>query len=581
MLGALCQWIAWWVRLPAILFLLLTGLCVGPAIHWLQPDAIFGQLLPTLISLSVAIILFEGGLSLRFSDIKGVEWPVRNLLTLGLLITWLLSAWLTHALFHFSWPIALLFGAITSVSGPTVIMPILRTTRPTARVGNILRWEGIAIDPIGALLALLIYNYITTISTEHHLRPILMEYFDTLIVSIITGVAAALFLGIAIRRRWIPGFLQNTVTLALVLGAFTLANQLDEGGGVLAVTLMGLILANMRDVHIEDILDFKESLSILLISSLFIILAARVDLTHLHDLGFSIIWLLLALQFIIRPLSIFVCTLGSSLNWREKAYLSWISPRGIVAAAVAALFSFRLNQMGIADAKLLTLLTFCVIIGTVIFQSATSSIVARLLKVAEPEPTGFLIIGANPVARHIATALKQHQFDVLLADNSWENTRAARMEGLPAYFGNSVSDHADRHLNLIGLGQMLTLEPQDNFNALACLHYRSEFDIDHIYTLAANNNQVLNLEKQVSYNNAGVFGQPSVSYKKMASLIAQGAQIKSTQLTENYDFQHYKETNPQAILLFAIDHKKRIHVFTEKSGFLVQNNWQVISLIAI
>ncbi|PNG83825.1 K(+)/H(+) antiporter NhaP2 [Pseudomonas putida] len=417
-----CQWLAWRLKLPAILFLLLAGILAGPALGWLDPEALFGPLLMPLVSLAVALILFEGSLTLHLSQWREIGSVVHRLVTVGALVTWLVIALATHWLLGFDWPLAILFGTLTLVTGPTVIVPMLRVVRPKSAIANILRWEGIMIDPIGALLAVVVYSFIIASAEGNGLSQSLITFAGVIFCGTALGAAGGWVLGQIMREQWLPEYLHNLASLAAVLGIFIAANQIVHESGLLAVTVMGMWLANMRGVDVRQILHFKENLSVLLISGLFILLAARLDLHALLGLGPAVLALLLVIQLLARPLNVWLATLGSTLNWRERALLAWIAPRGIVAAAVSAIFAIRLHQAGHQDALLLVPLTFAVIIGTVVLQSATARPLARLLKVAEPAPSGFLIVGANEPARAIAKALQQLGCRVLLTDSSWENS---------------------------------------------------------------------------------------------------------------------------------------------------------------
>ncbi|MBG4175116.1 sodium:proton antiporter, partial [Pseudomonas aeruginosa] len=397
----LSQWLAWRLRLPAILFLLLSGIVAGPLLGWLDPDEMFGPLLFPLVSLAVALILFEGSLTLHFSEWKEIGTVVHRMVTIGALSTWGVIALAAHYLLDFSWEMALLFGTLTLVTGPTVIVPMLRVVRPKAAVANILRWEGIVIDPIGALLAVVVYSFIISSGEGEGWLHSLQTFGGVILCGSLFGILGGWALGIVLRRHWLPDYLHNLATLAAVLGVFIASNRVMHESGLLAVTLMGMGLANMKGVDVRQILHFKENLSVLLISGLFILLAARLDINALLGLGPAALLVLLLIQFVARPLNVALSTWGSPLSWRERALLSWIAPRGIVAAAVSAIFAIRLSAEGHAQAALLVPLTFLVIIGTVVLQSATARPLARLLKVAEPSPSGYLIVGATPVGRAI------------------------------------------------------------------------------------------------------------------------------------------------------------------------------------
>lgn len=579
LLSIACQWFAWWIKLPAILFLLLGGILVGPVFGWLKPDVLFGDLLFPIVSLSVAVILFEGSLTLKFSDITGLEQVVRRMVSTGMLSTWMVTTLATRWLLEFSWELSLLFGAVTVVTGPTVIVPMLRTVRPTARIANILRWEGIVIDPIGALLAVLVFEFIISGGTGGALGHTLLSFGQILFIGLLLGALAGQALGLALRKHWLPEYLHNVATLTLVFGVFAISNWVQDESGLLTVTVMGLWLANMRGVPVENILNFKESLSVLLISGLFILLAARVDFSQLQALGWEAIGVLVIMQFIARPVKIFISTLGSSLKWNERALLAWIAPRGIVAAAIAALFALRLQEQGYADAALLVPLTFMVIIGTVVLQSGTARLFALWLGVAEPEPRGFLIVSAGPVARAIAMALKKKGYDSLLCDNNWNNVRAARMAGLSTFYGNAVSEYADRRLDLVGLGRLLALSPHPELNALAVHRYRREFGDNNIYTLL--NTTGKEGDKNLALPPAGhtAFSK-DISYARFASQLSLDAEIRETKLSDSFDFSDYqKKYYKKATPLFAITPKGRLRIFDAETDIKAGPGWTILSLI--
>tara|TARA_R110002050_G_scaffold1244_2_gene8487 strand:- start:12169 stop:13998 length:1830 start_codon:yes stop_codon:yes gene_type:complete len=581
-----CQWFAWWVKLPAIVFLLVAGIILGPLTGWLNPEQLFGDLLFPMVSLAVAIILFEGSLTLKFDEIRGLQKVVRNMLTVGVGITWACITLATHYILNFSWSLSLLFGAMMVVTGPTVIVPMLRTVRPNATISNILRWEGIVIDPLGAILAVLVFEVILSMQLQGHASASHTVYMfaQTLVMgSAIGGLAAYLF-GLVLRKHLMPEYLHNVATLCLVFGVFALSNHFSEESGLLAVTVMGIWLANMKNVPVEDILDFKESLSILLISGLFILLAARLEFAQFEALGIGALFVFLLIQFVIRPFKVFVSTVGSDLTWQEKTLISWIGPRGIVAAAVTALFAIRLQEIGVEHAELLVPLAFTIIIGTVILQGATAKFIAQKLGVANPDDSGFLIIGANPTAIVIAKALNDNGYRTRLTDTSWTNAKSSRMAGLDTYYGNAVSDHADRHLDLVGLGQVLTLTPQKELNALAGLRYRSEFGSNHVYTLSTEVEKEKDGTEQESRTKATngyhvLFGS-EITFSKLASLIAQGAKAKRTKLSESFDYEAYKEQyGKRATPLFAINNKKRLYFFTATDSVVPEQGWTIVSLV--
>lgn len=597
-LGMVCQWIAWRVKLPAILFLLITGVIAGPLLGWLKPDETFGQLLMPIISLSVAVILFEGSLTLKFKEIQGLQIVVRRLITTGVLVTWLTITLATHWLLDFSWKLSFLFGAITVVTGPTVVVPMLRSVRPTAKVSSILRWEGIVIDPIGALLGILVFQFIISEADAGALGETLLIFCKTLVLTSLIGVGAGYGFGVLMRNHWLPEYLHNVIALGLVFVVFTMANFVEHESGLLAVTVMGICLANMQRVPMDDILNFKESLSILLISGLFIILAARVNFDLFMALGWSAAGVFLVIQFVARPLKVMLATRGTALSWQEKVLIGWIAPRGIVAAATAAVFALRLQEHGVSfnqlplahdhvaltdleyiQAELLVPLTFMVIIGTVVLQSLTARILALQLGVGEPEAKGILVVAANPLAREIAKTLRECGFDVLLADTSWTNIRAARMEGLQTYYGNVVSEHADQHLELIGIGRLLALSEFPEINLLACQRYRAEFGRGAIYSIRSDNQELANARSKYLLPEGRLLFGDKANFHRLQAMLNGGARMHKTVLRDQYDFQDFLRDHQQnAVPLFAVDPNGKIEFFTDDKDLTPKINWSVISL---
>lgn len=577
------QWLAWRLHVPAILFLLLAGIAAGPVAGWLDPDALFGSLLFPVVSLSVAVILFEGSLTLEFHQTRGLERVVRRLVSGGLLIAWLVAAVAVRVFLQFPWDLAILFGAITAVTGPTVIAPLLKTVKPVAPVAHALRWEGILIDPIGAILAVLAYDLMSALRAHHAWLLALRDFGATVATGLGVGLLAGWLLEILLRRRWIPDSLLNLSVLASVFAAFALANHGRHESGLLAVTVMGIWLANRPGVPVRDILEFKETLSQILLSALFILLAARVAPDRLLGLGWPALAVLAVMLWIGRPLKVLFATWGSALNWRERALLAWIAPRGIVAAAVSALFALRLESLRVPHSDQLLPMTFLVIMGTVIWQSLTARPVARLLKCAEPDRVGFLIAGANPVARAIGLALHEQGVPVRLCDSDWYSLSKARMLGLPTYHGSPVSEHAQRNLDTSGLGRLLALGTRDHVNELIMVRGRDEFGKNKVFSLPRSQDGDA-AEKHAldpEYRGRTLFAA-GMGYWTLSALLLAGAQIKATRLSESFGFAQYRsgESGRSVIPLFALNPKGYAIPFTLDEDLSPENGWTIIGLHA-
>jgi NhaP-type Na+/H+ or K+/H+ antiporter len=574
-LGIAAQWLSWRLKLPSILALLVIGIVAGPVTGLLQPDAMFGDILFPMVSLGVALVLFEGGLTLKFTDLRGHGAAVSNLVSWGALLNWVLIAAGCWVLVDVSVEMALLFAALVIVTGPTVINPLLRTMRTTPKVSQLLRWEGILIDPVGALLAVLVFQFMVS-GAESYLL-----FLESIAVGAIAGTLGALTLGFMIRRHWIPEFLLNVIALAWVVMAFATSNYLAHESGLLAVTIMGVGLANMRGIDMSEVLSFKESLSILIISMLFIVLGARINPADILATGWNGVLVLLVV-LMARPVVVWACTWDGNYTWRERALVSWVAPRGIVAAAVSSLFALRLQDAGYPEAGLLVSYTFLIIIVTVVMQSFTARYVARLLGLTEAEPRGILIVGANPVARTIGKALLQQGFRVKLTDTTWSELQAARMDGLDTYYGEPVSAHADRHLELEGIGRLFAMSRRPALNTLATIKFRREFGRNRVFTLRNSQEKDASEKRRVAetYRAPRLFGE-EVTQQKLASLIAKGAEVKATLLTDNFNMEDYQKARVSShIPLFALDKNGHLRAFTDTYQPDVKAGWTLLSLIS-
>jgi NhaP-type Na+/H+ or K+/H+ antiporter len=579
LLSIACQYFAHRVKLPAILFLLIAGIVVGPVTGFMNADSLFGDLLFPVVSLSVAIILFEGALTLKFSDISGHGAMVRNLCSTGVLVTWIVMTPLAVVSLDISWGLAALFAAIVTVTGPTVIIPMLRTVRPSSKISNILRWEGIVIDPIGALLAVLVFEFLLT--QQDAFTHTLSAFGWTILSGIGVGSAVGAFLGHALKRNWFPHYLQNTAVLTIILGAFTASNTIAHESGLLTVTVAGMMMANMKGVNVDDILEFKETLSVLLISGLFILLATRIDFDAIFAVGFGATFLLIGLIFIARPLSVFASAVGTDLTLKEKLLLSWIAPRGIVAAAVSALFSLKLEEQGYEGASILVPIVFLVIIATVVLQSITSTRVAEALGLRNPEPNGFVLFGASDFSRALAEELGNNNISAVIADPNWDAIKKARMENIRTYFGNPISDHAQRHLDLTGIGGLLVLSPYRQLNPMVMTHFEHELGKEATILGLPSNDSANMVTHQISEDFAKklkLFGE-DVTYGVLAGAMKKGAVIKTTNISDEFSFEEYLEKydNNLIPLISIVDSKVR--VFNSNQPFKPKSGSKVMSLI--
>lgn len=553
-IGISAQWLAWRTKLPAILMLLAFGIIAGPITGFLDPDKLLGDLLQPFVSISVAIILFEGGLSLSMSEFRKIGGVVIKLITIGILVTWTLAAVSAYYFLDLGIEIAVLFGAILIVTGPTVIIPLLRQVRPTETAGSVIKWEGIVNDPIGAMMAVLVFEIIVAGGFSHISGHAGMVILTTILYGTIFGAIGAGILYITMKRHWLPDYLQNPVTLMLVIAMFTASNSLQHESGLMAVTVMGIMLANQKSVRVKHIIEFKENLQVLLISSLFILLASRLTIEDLSYFNIGSLLFLLAMFFVVRPASIFISTIGSKLTIKEKLFISWMAPRGIVAAAISAIFALRLEQEGYAEAGQLVPYTFIVIIATVAIYGLSAKPIARLLGVAKAEPHGVLFLGAHEWSRMLAHTLKGLGLKVLVADSNWQNISKARKSGLDTYYGNILSEYAVDEIDLDGIGMLLALTPNDEVNSLAALRFSEEFGTSYVFQLAQSASSKRRMNDSSEFLGGRTLFSNEINYSFIQDFIEKDVKVSSTEITEEFTYKDYQNLyDDQAIPVFVYD----------------------------
>ena len=551
-LGMAAQWLAWTLRLPSILLLLVFGFFAGP--EWLDlidPDAMFGDILMPLVAIAAALILFEGGLSLSFKQL-GAQGPVvGRLVTVGVFVTWGLATAFGYLVCGIDLGISLLLGAILSVSGPTVVQPLLRHIRPRGATAPILHWEGILVDPIGAILAVVVFEGLVQSGLQSALGHAIFGILKTLVVGGAIGSVLALILIHMLRRYWVPDWLHNPVALAMVLAAFAGSNAIVEDSGLLAVTVMGVVLANRATVSVRHIVEFKENLRVLLLSGVFVVLAARLEMKDFATLdwkaGAFLVWLIV----IVRPASAYVSTLGSKLTLKERLFLGWMFPRGIVAAAVASVFAMRLE--GTPDAELLVPLTFLVIVGTVLVYGLTSGWAARRLGLSIPNPQGMMIVGAHPWAREIGTVLQKEGIHVLMVDTNRRNLTTARMQGLDTWYGSALAEYALEEIDFSDLGRLVALTPNDEVNTLTALHYVHEFGREKVYQLVPQGKGSARKEKTPSALHGRYLFGADADYGSVEARFDRGAKVKATRIKDQFTYRQFREQyGDRALVLFTV-----------------------------
>ncbi|KAB8152071.1 cell shape-determining protein [Kordia sp. TARA_039_SRF] len=595
-LGILAQWVAWKLKIPAILPLILIGLLVGPiaaeflsedGTKWIEPiwdeekgKGLFpGESLFNFVSLAISIILFEGGLTLKRAEIKNVGPVITKLITLGTAVTFFGAGIVAHFTFNLSWELSFLFSGLIIVTGPTVITPILRNIPLKKDISTVLKWEGILIDPIGALVAVLMFEFISVGGDSGFTKTALIEFGKIILFGTTFGFTFAHALAFAVNKKLIPHYLLNVVSLSTVLLVFVESEIFAHESGLLAVVVMGMVLANGKLENIKELLYFKESLSVLLISILFILLAANInkeDLELLYNWQTAILFALVV--FVIRPLGVFLSTMNSKLKTKEKLFISWVGPRGIVAAGIASLFGSKLAKQGVEGAEYITPLVFMIVLGTVLLNATTARLFAKLVGVFLTKSEGILIVGASKVSRLLGHYLKSNGRHVVLIDSNKTNIEKAKELGLEAISTDIYSNTLTDNIELNDVGYLIALTGNSGINKYAIDKFGAEFGENGSFRLVTK-------EEMLDENNNPVEGLFS-STDDYNSLTEVTRKYPSIQEIDINDAAHYKslieQTNNEkyTIPLFIKKEDGELDIISLKDTELeeVGKNWKLVYL---
>lgn len=479
-LGVTGQFLGEKTRLPAIIYLLCLGIVFGPDVIGLIQPSLLGTGLFALTFLSVAIILFEGGLTLQIKNVAQVSKSVLFLISTGALITWVGGTLLCKFLIGTSWEIAILFGSLVIVTGPTVIAPLLKTVRVNKSIRTILKWEGILIDPVGAIIAVLALGFV--VSTEANLITTSLGFLLRIIFGIVIGLIGG-FIMTRIQRLRVSESLSTLSIFAIVFLIFGVSEIIIPESGIMSVTIAGIVMGNMKVPNINPVKGFKEKLTLLLVSVLFILLAANLRLEELVSLEWGGILVVVGLMFIIRPLNIFASVREKGIGLREKLFLSWISPRGIIAAAVASLFSVTLAEHGYEGSSLLVTLTFLTIFITVVFQGFTAAPLAKILGVFQQGRNGLIILGGNTFCIELAKVLMRNEIPVIILDSNSLNCGIARQEGINSECGDVLDDEFWDDIDKSQMNYFLAATSNNELNSLAVLKASEYIQKENLYQI--------------------------------------------------------------------------------------------------
>ena len=575
-LGIVAQWVAWKFKIPAILPLLLIGLLVGPIAaeflsddggKWIEPiwngeKGLFpGDGLYYFVSLAISIILFEGGLNLKRSEIKNVGPVITKLITLGSAITFFGAGVVAHYIFELGWEISFLFSGLIIVTGPTVITPILRNIPLKKDISTVLKWEGILIDPIGALVAVLVFEFISVGGGGAFTKTALIEFSKILLFGTTFGFTFAHALAFSINKKLIPHYLLNVVALSAVLLVFVLSDIFAHESGLLAVVVMGMVLGNSNLANLKELLYFKESLSVLLISILFILLSANINIEDLFLLYTWKTWVLfVVVVFVVRPIAVFASTFHSNLKLNEKLFISWVGPRGIVAAGIASLFGSKLIKQGVEGAEYITPLVFMVVLGTVLLNATTARFFAKIVGVFLKKSDAILLVGASKAVRLIALFLKEKGKRVILIDSNKNYIKEASDDGLEAFKVDVYDDELANNIELNDVGYLIALTGSDAVNKHALNKFSENFGEQGAYKLASSKEII-----EASSKERESFFTPNDDYINLCEAYRENSTINEVNISNQKEYDSFLEMlskEEKSIPLF-VENKQGIYLLAE------------------
>ncbi|QHQ35304.1 cation:proton antiporter [Algicella marina] len=576
-LGIGSQWLAWRLQIPAIVMMLFAGVLAGPVFGLVDPEAAFGDLFRPMVSIAVAVILFEGGLTLNFSQLRTTGLAVRRLVIFGAPLAWAFSTLAARYAGGLSWESATVLGGILIVTGPTVIIPLLRQARLAPRPASLLRWEAIVNDPVGALAAVLAFEVITAVYGAGTLGEAAKHLALGISVAAVAGYAGGWVLAQGFRRGMVPEYMKVPVLFGMVLAVYASTDSLLHESGLLAVTIMGVYLANAHLPSLDEIRRFKEHVTVILVSGVFILLAANLDVAMITGLTYKAALFVIAIVFVARPLAVWLSLSGTGLSREEKVITAWIGPRGVVAVAVAGLFGTRLEQLGIADGAQLAPLAFVLVTATVILHGFSIVPLSRLLGLTSTEKPGVLIVGSSPWAVQLGEALKAAEIPSLIADRNWFRLRAARQSDIRVYHGEILSEAAEHTVDMNRYGLLLAASDNDAYNALVCTDFAPEFGRGNVVQIGRHTDGENERDLPVTLGGRSI--GKGKTYGEIESAVRDGWSFRVTALSEEYTLKTYMEDRPEADVWAIVRKSGSLEIVRGKEEFRAQAGDSIIALV--
>ncbi|MBM7551874.1 cation:proton antiporter [Thalassobacillus pellis] len=580
-LGIGSQWAAWRYRLPAIVLMSIAGLLAGPVLGLMNPEESFGDLYKPIIAVAVAIILFDGSLNLNFKEVKGLGKPVFRIVTLGAFISWIAGAMAAHYVGGLAWAVAFVIAGLFIVTGPTVILPLLRQAKLKKRPAKILKWEAIIVDPIGALLAVFAFEIIQFLMGSEPNPTALLLFFLASFFATILGWFCGKGVGWMLQTGFLPEYLKSPMVFTVVIACFTISDEITHETGLLAVTAMGMTMANLKIPSVTDMKHFKENISLLMISTIFVILTSSLTReTLIQILNPQVIGFVLLMLFVVRPLSIWLSTIGTDLSLGEKILVGWIAPRGIVALTVSSYFASVLLDAGFADANILTSITFALVFSTVLAHGFSIQWLAKKLNLSMEGPPGVLLNGSNNFTVSLAKTFEDLNVPVMVVDSSWEKLIKARRNGLPAYHGEILSEQTEYNLDMTPFEYLIASTDKDAYNALICTTFVPAFGRNNLFQLSIQRKGEEKLEGLNHTIGGQTLFKDGATWEVLNNKVNNGYIFRKTNITSKYTYDQYLENvNADAIMLFIKKPSGKIDFFTEELIIRAEQGDTVVSLM--
>ena len=546
-LGVGSQWLAWRLRMPAIVLMLLAGIIVGPVLGILDPARDIGSLVQPMIAIAVAIILFEGGLTLNFHTLADAASGVRRLVFIGAPLGWLMSTAVLHYGAGIDWQTSAVFGGIMIVTGPTVIAPLLRQARLSKRPANLLQWEAIVNDPIGALAAVLAFEFVVVRQTSVSAGSATMEFLIGIGFATILGLFAGFLVSWSFKRGHVPEYMKVPVLFTLLLAVFAVADFSLHESGLLTVTIMGIYIANAKLPSYVELRRFKEHATVLLVSGVFILLAANLDFAALGKLDWRAGFFVALVVLVARPVTVLLSLAWSDVPWKERLLVALTGPRGVVLVAVAGLFGERLTALGVEDGQLVGPLAFVLVAATVVLHGFSLAPLARFLGLAGATTPGVIIVGGSRWSTGLAQALQKCDVPVLITDPNHSNLRFARSAGVPTFSGDILSEAAEDRLEFVAYGTVIAATDNDAYNTLVATDLAPEYGRDSVYQIPRHKSDSARHALPQTLGGKPFGDEKTTS--DYAAMMREGWIFRTTRLTEEFGFDAWREKRPNAMVI--------------------------------